>query len=227
MGWLWEWDRTIFRLIHEGWRGPELSALLTFASMSGVGHAHAFPLVVASVRNRSPWMIGGLILLFAVATYFIGAADGAGPVQLAAYSLFAVLFFRLEQRIARQALVAFLFSGAVHLLMKQFMDRQRPSNFIWAIPLENVYATQSFPSGHTSTSMAVAVVLFLMLPTRSWGMVALGWGLLVGLSRVYVGVHFPTDVIAGFAIGIASAASARLMGERWGSNPAEERKMEV
>jgi len=57
------------------------------------------------------------------------------------------------------------------------------------------YYTGSFPSNHAAASFAVAGILLLVYPAAGWGV--LGMALLVSVSRVYVGVHYPTDVLAG------------------------------
>ncbi|MFA6414503.1 MAG: phosphatase PAP2 family protein [Candidatus Paceibacterota bacterium] len=58
---------------------------------------------------------------------------------------------------------------------------------------------QSFPSGHTIFFFALATVIYCF--NRTWGTVALVAAALVGLSRIYVGVHWPTDVLAGALLG--------------------------
>ena len=63
--------------------------------------------------------------------------------------------------------------------------------------------SSSFPSGHASTSIAVAMTLFLY--NKKWGTPAVIWAFLVALSRAYLCVHFPSDIIAGLMIGIIVA----------------------
>jgi undecaprenyl-diphosphatase len=87
-------------------------------------------------------------------------------------------------------------------LLKALVDRQRPYEVIpQADPLLRWDVAGSFPSGHAATSVAGAVVLAYLL--GRWG----PWlGLLaaaVAFSRVYVGVHYPLDVLAGAALGAA------------------------
>ena len=64
----------------------------------------------------------------------------------------------------------------------------------------------SFPSGHTGSSFAAAVVLFYRMP-KKYGIPALVLAVLISLSRVYVGVHYPTDILAGALIGAGIAAT--------------------
>ncbi len=64
----------------------------------------------------------------------------------------------------------------------------------------------SFPSGHTQTAFAVGVYLCLLLPRRTPLFLALA--IAVGLSRIYMGAHFPLDVIGGGLIGAAFAFGA-------------------
>ena len=87
---------------------------------------------------------------------------------------------------------------------KYLFDRARP--FIWdaeIAPLIKTPSSSSFPSGHSATAAAGALTLSVIYPAFAPLLVAAG--LLVILSRVYLGVHFPVDVLAGAAIGIATA----------------------
>ncbi|MGW7470439.1 phosphatase PAP2 family protein, partial [Streptomyces cyaneofuscatus] len=61
----------------------------------------------------------------------------------------------------------------------------------------------SFVSDHSTLAMALAVGIFVA--NRKFGFVALGLAVFAGVSRVYMGVHYPTDVIGGFALGTAVA----------------------
>lgn len=88
-----------------------------------------------------------------------------------------------------------------NLLLKNLAARVRPYEAVEG--LQRIIEAQSdlsFPSGHTGSSFAAAVVIFLMCP-RSMGIPALVLAVLITLSRLYVGVHYPTDVLAGMITG--------------------------
>jgi undecaprenyl-diphosphatase len=89
---------------------------------------------------------------------------------------------------------------------KYLFDRARP--FIWdteIAPLIKTPSSSSFPSGHSATAAAGALTLSALYPPCAPALVLAG--VLVVLSRVYLGVHFPFDVLAGVAIGTLTAAA--------------------
>jgi undecaprenyl-diphosphatase len=89
---------------------------------------------------------------------------------------------------------------------KYLFDRARP--FIWdteIAPLIKTPSSSSFPSGHSATAAAGALTLSVLYPPFAPAFVLAG--VLVVLSRVYLGVHFPFDVLAGVAIGTLTAAA--------------------
>jgi undecaprenyl-diphosphatase len=89
-------------------------------------------------------------------------------------------------------------------------DRRRPEEALDGIDvLVTTPSTASFPSGHAATSFAAAIVLAVALPALAPAF--LGLAALVGLSRLYVGVHFPLDVLAGAALGAAVATALLLL----------------
>lgn len=91
----------------------------------------------------------------------------------------------------------------VNVILKPSVARIRPYDAYPAlIPLVDRLADFSFPSGHTANGFAVAFVLYWMLP-KKYSVWLLVLNTLIALTRLYVGVHYPTDVIAGFLIGLA------------------------
>ncbi len=96
-------------------------------------------------------------------------------------------------------------------LAKAAADRTRPYEVVAGATLrqEPAHGT-SFPSSHTAVAFAVAVTLTAFLPRRAV-VVALVYAVLVGWSRVYLGVHYPLDVVGGAGIGLAVGGSALLL----------------
>ncbi|MEZ2336902.1 phosphatase PAP2 family protein [Mucilaginibacter sp. RCC_168] len=97
-----------------------------------------------------------------------------------------------------------LLSSGLTFLIKHIVKRPRP--FIQNINIVPVYraGSTSFPSGHTSSSFATATALSRAYP--KWYVIAPAflWAGSVSYSRMYLGVHYPTDVAAGAALGVGS-----------------------
>lgn len=112
-----------------------------------------------------------------------------------------------------------LVTQGITSVLKFAVQRERPPTIILdPEPLMDVPATSSFPSGHTSSSFACAFVLSRLAPRLTVPLFALA--ALVGVSRVYVGVHYPLDVLAGAALGLLVAtALLRLLGALRRSRP--------
>ena len=93
-----------------------------------------------------------------------------------------------------------------NVILKNVVQRNRPFWIFPDVPLVDgvpVPDDYSFPSGHTAASFAVASAIFSK--NKKWGVPALVLAALIGISRMYLFVHFPTDVIAGVFIGIIAA----------------------
>lgn len=126
------------------------------------------------------------------------------------FSLIVVLYLSLHRQRRAALFVAFaVASGSVlSFVLKYVIDRPRPD-----IQSGIRVFTSSFPSGHATVSAVVYLTLGALLayisPSRRLSVFFLATAvcltLLVGLSRIYLGLHYPTDVVAGWALGCAWA----------------------
>jgi undecaprenyl-diphosphatase len=135
-----------------------------------------------------------------------------GGVAVLALLALAVIGYMAMLRKRHAALLVGIAVGGgvlVSTLLKMFFDRARPD----LVPHGSIVYTASFPSGHSMMSAVTYLTLGAMLarihaPLRIKGYVlgcAILLTLLVGVSRVYLGVHWPSDVAAGWAVGAAWA----------------------
>jgi undecaprenyl-diphosphatase len=124
-------------------------------------------------------------------------------------------------------LAATLGGLALNGLLKERFDRPRPQ----VVPYKSQVMTSSFPSGHSLNSAVIYLTLGSLLASlvekRHLKIYFLAVGflltILVGVSRVYMGVHYPTDVLAGWCAGLAWAFSCSLVARRLEQRGAVER----
>ena len=130
--------------------------------------------------------------------------------QTASFSFMCVLLVLLlayqhTRRLGKQALVAELLQLAVgSYFLKQLIARPRP--FVIDSTIELIVKapqSYSFPSGHTSTAFALALVVIFSNCPKYIKITAFVWALIIGFSRLYLQVHFPTDVFFGALLGLA------------------------
>lgn len=132
----------------------------------------------------------------------------------------ALCCFRPTRRAGIAAAIALLLSLLVNnICLKPLIDRVRPYELVEGlICLVSPPGDASFPSGHAGASFAAAAAMFPHL-RRRWGVCFLVLAALIALSRLYVGVHFPTDVAAGVLIGLLlgfiASRLARRVPDRW------------
>lgn len=132
---------------------------------------------------------------------FITSLGNDGMIWIAATIL--LLIPKKTRKVGIMSGVALLGSLIINNhIIKNIVQRPRP--FVTFTDLQILIPTPSefsFPSGHTASSFAAAGVFYSNLP-KKFGVPAVILAGLIGLSRLYVGVHYPTDVIAGIVMGI-------------------------
>lgn len=155
----------------------------------------------ADVLQSDTWLA---LTLFGYARHW-PALDALG-IFFAEYAIFllvvwAYLLFRRRVVVVLLAILAALFGN---MLAGIFLlaDRMRPYTEFGIVPLVPLIAdSNSFPSDHTAISFALATLIFFH--HRAFGMLAYLVALTIGISRIFVGMHYPGDVIGGIAVGIA------------------------
>lgn len=150
---------------------------------------------------------GGPFDRFWLVVTHIGHEWGVVPVDI---GLVALLVLARRWRSALFAAIALGGSGLLNVACKLAFSRLRPELWTSIAPEHNF----SFPSGHAMGSMTLAWVLFLLAwPTRWRWPVAAAMALFVagvGWSRIHLGVHYPSDILAGWAAATAWAIAAWL-----------------
>lgn len=121
-----------------------------------------------------------------------------------------LLFFKKTRPIGFTVLVSLLLDFlTINVVLKELVARPRPFvvNELIEPLVGGVSPYRSFPSGHSGGSFAAMFALYRWVPKKI-GIPALFLASLVALSRLYVGVHYPTDILAGFVIGFVCSALA-------------------
>jgi undecaprenyl-diphosphatase len=160
------------------------------------------------------WLATHRVAVLNDPSVWLGTIEKLGAVWI----LFALLLGAYRRLGVRRTLLFALLTGvtafvadALAFLVKDATHRTRP--FVAHHQIHPLYLvhSSSFPAGHAATAFAGAVLLSLVAPRLAPALLALA--VLIGVSRVYDGVHYPTDVLAGAALGalVGGAAAAAVL----------------
>jgi undecaprenyl-diphosphatase len=107
------------------------------------------------------------------------------------------------------ALAVLLARGIVTEAIRFFVSRPRPFEVLRIETLIPQEGGGAFPSGHAAFFFALATLVFLY--NRRWGLAYLFFALLIGIARVFSGIHWPADIILGMLVGMGSALAIRAL----------------
>ena len=147
---------------------------------------------------------------------------GVYPLLIASALLFVALWLLSRRHEATFVALCMGGASALNLVAKMIFHRTRPDLWLSLAPKHDY----SFPSGHAMVSSAFVAMLLVMLwratnsdsKAKLWRAVAavvgVGFVLAVGLSRLYLGVHFPSDILAGWLASLSWIALIRAITSR-------------
>jgi undecaprenyl-diphosphatase len=165
------------------------------------------------LRNRWPALTSGVegVTFFASLPFLVGAGIGL-PLLLRS---------RGHRREGLEVFLAVAGASILNQVLKAHFQRTRPSSALFP------QAGLSFPSGHAMIGLALyGCIAWLLWRHRRhplWAAALLLWAVLIGLTRVYLHVHYATDVLAGFAIGTVWLILLRTALRLWWREEAKSR----
>jgi undecaprenyl-diphosphatase len=168
-----------------------------FAVSAGVGK----PLdraILMSVALRSGQDSDALINLFQWITWLSDSSQRTMMVVLTS----AWLIWKARRRAALVIMVVPILAGVTNSMLKEGFARARPD----IVPHLDSIGNLAYPSGHASNAMAFFLLAALILATKRplfWRSAAVALALLIGTSRIMLGVHWPSDVVGGWIWGAA------------------------
>ncbi|MBI4250503.1 phosphatase PAP2 family protein [Candidatus Uhrbacteria bacterium] len=150
-------------------------------------------------------LVQGLVIIFARFAIF-------------AYPLLFLRFARWK-RCIKLSLPSLALAYGINALISLVWYRDRPFVSLDAQPLfDTHYLHDSFPSDHAALAMALAASIFLCAP-RTRGVYAIVIAVLIGVARIMAGVHYPSDILAGFGVGLFAAAIGKYIDHRVSNKP--------
>lgn len=141
------------------------------------------------------------------------ATDAGGFIGVPIITLVILALFVYKKEYRRAILVALSMAGAgvLNVVLKSVFERARPD--LWDKLVHE--ASYSFPSGHSMMTAALGFALIVALWESRWRWWAVGFAAIyvpfIGLSRLYLGVHYPTDVAAGWLVSGAWVMAVTLL----------------
>lgn len=183
------WDKVLYSWIHNTNCDPWSLGNYIWCSVA---------FVLGKIFQAKVWLI---VSALAVLTFFIYKA-------VTNENDFRFAFVKIKNSYAFYLLCSVFMAAATTGLLKVLIGRSRPIiyealNITFFVPWTFESVFNSMPSGHTAVSFAGLVMLGMLFPRVKWATWTLA--IIIGLSRIYIGAHWPSDVILGAFIGMVCA----------------------
>ncbi len=157
-------------------------------------------------RKGFIWVVrhSGLFRIKRVARGISSTGDGH---FYAVFSVLLLIFYSKGQALFNLLAFSFMVELPVYWLLKNSIRRIRPCHASESVQADFEPSDKfSLPSGHTAAAFVFASGLFIFLPVL--GALCLVWACFIGVSRIALAVHYPTDIIAGAGLGYTSVVLA-------------------